>query len=501
MRKRWIGFAVWLGLTACLYFFENNTGTRVIFLCSLLFPLIPLLRNAFFSADEPMGKAEEKPLTVKAFAVQEADEPGDVRLYQPGDPIRRIHWKLSAKKGELLVRETAADPETAEEERTAVSDAGGAERKPRLRLAWPLAVWIVLCAALLLLIPGARRGAQALCNRVFAASERVNAYAYNYFPVPENQSALLAVMLMTAALTAVIALMLLLRSRLMALGIMAACTLFQVYFGLSFPAWVNIPLYGLLALEMMRRPFRRKSLTACGAVLLTVSLLAALFLPGVDAATEAASETARDHLSRMARQIAGSTWETPEGETETRHAHALSLQTGDRKAQTDREYRLVTVEEEQISMPRWVNLLKIMLLLLLTIALVSLPFTPFLLLNARKKKAQEARKAFASPNVSEAVCAIFHQVVTWLNETGHGAGNLLYRSWADSLPDGLPEDYASRFTRCARDFEEAAYSVHALPEEKRQQALALLKETETALWKTADWKQRLRIRYWMCLCE
>ena len=39
------------------------------------------------------------------------------------------------------------------------------------------------------------------------------------------------------------------------------------------------------------------------------------------------------------------------------------------------------------------------------------------------------------------------------------------------------------------------------PEEKRRMALSLLKETETALFRTADWKQRLRIRYWLCLCE
>ena len=52
MKKRWIGWAVWLLLAACLYFFENGTGTRIILLCSLLLPLIPALRSAFFGADQ-----------------------------------------------------------------------------------------------------------------------------------------------------------------------------------------------------------------------------------------------------------------------------------------------------------------------------------------------------------------------------------------------------------------------------------------------------------------
>ena len=501
MKKRWFGFALWLLLACCLYFFENNTGTRAILLCSLLFPLIPPLRFLFFSPDNPENGAAPKPLTVKTYVQREAEDAGDVRPYAPGDPVRRIHWKLSAKKDELLVRDTAAERETLLEERAALSPADGQKaRRPR-RLSLALAGGIILCVVLLLALPQANRGAQALCNRLFAASEKVNAYAYSYFPVPEGQGVAFAAVLAGAALTMLAALTALQKSRLMALGIMAACTLFQVYFGLAFPAWVNIPLYGLLALFMMKQPLRKKELLACCAAMAIITLLTALALPGVDDATETASETVRDQMSRIAQQLTGAAWETPEEETETRHVHTQSLHTGDNEAQTNREYRLVTVEEEQISMPHWINWLKIILLLLLTVALVSLPFAPFLLINARKKKAMEARKAFDSDRVDQAVCAIFQQVIAWLNETGHGAGNLLYRDWADQLPDALPEGYAARFAQCAEDFEEAAYSVHPLPEEKRRRALALLRETEAALWAKANWKQRLRLKYWMCLWE
>ena len=163
------------------------------------------------------------------------------------------------------------------------------------------------------------------------------------------------------------------------------------------------------------------------------------------------SENVRDHLSRMAQQITGGVWEIPEGENEARHLHTRSLMTGENEARTDREYRQKTVEEEQISMPRWINWLRMILLALLAIALIMLPFTPFLLLNARRKQAQERRKAFSGEDTAEAVRAIFEQVIRWMDETGQEAGNLLYRDRAKVLPEGMPSGYALRFARCAED--------------------------------------------------
>ena len=40
-----------------------------------------------------------------------------------------------------------------------------------------------------------------------------------------------------------------------------------------------------------------------------------------------------------------------------------------------------------------------------------------------------------------------------------------------------------------------------MPEQKRLDALGLLEETETALWKAAGKKQRFQLKYWMCLRE
>lgn len=500
MKKRWIGYAVWLLLVAGLYFFENNTGTRVVLLCSVLLPFVPLLRAVFFSPDGPTKEKEAAAsMTVGTFDIPETEETGNIRPYVPGDPVRRIHWKLSSKKNELLIRETAAGTETAEKQMNVPQSSR--QRKSGRRAAAVFVVGILLCVIMLLLIPGVRCGAQELCNRLFTASEAVNRYAYLRFTVPEGQDILPAAIILLCAFTLLIGMALMLRSRLTALGIMAACTLFQIYFGLAFPPWINIPLYSMFTVWMLRRPVRWNDLTACGVLILLVTLSVAVFLPGVDAATETASEQVRDRLSQFTEQITGHVAETPAGETETRHIHTRSLENGDGEAETGQEFRLVTAEEEQISMPHWINWLKAVLLLILTALLVVLPFAPFLMLNKRKKKTAENRKAFESENTNMAIQAIFRQVILWFEAVNAGAGNLLFRNWAAVLPEDLPEGFAERFARCAADCEEALYSSHPMPEQKRRAAMELLKETESALWKRANRRQRFYLKYWMCLAE
>ena len=106
MSRRFIGWLIWLALAACLYFFENNTGTRIVLCCSLLLPLIPAFRRMLFGADhaETPGR---KPVRTETRSAPEEAEDGDVRPYQTGDPVNRVHWKLSAKRRELLIRKTA----------------------------------------------------------------------------------------------------------------------------------------------------------------------------------------------------------------------------------------------------------------------------------------------------------------------------------------------------------------------------------------------------------
>ncbi|MBQ6399750.1 MAG: DUF58 domain-containing protein [Clostridia bacterium] len=41
---------------------------------------------------------------IMARATEDLNAPSDVRAYQPGDPMKKIHWKLSLRKNELMVR-------------------------------------------------------------------------------------------------------------------------------------------------------------------------------------------------------------------------------------------------------------------------------------------------------------------------------------------------------------------------------------------------------------
>ena len=214
MRRGRIGYAAWLLAVACLYFFENNAGTRAVLAMSVCLPALSIrcaalaARRAGCALELPAeavrggtaravcrltgsrllagcaftgSLAIENPLTgeqweksfraaggaarfaltaahcgqlcvrTKGAAIQDwfglarfpvaeaeasalvapdlkpaamprpdADGPGgapaadagaepdgDVRGYVPGDPVRLIHWKLSAKLDELLVREAA----------------------------------------------------------------------------------------------------------------------------------------------------------------------------------------------------------------------------------------------------------------------------------------------------------------------------------------------------------------------------------------------------------
>ncbi|MBQ3277683.1 MAG: DUF58 domain-containing protein [Clostridia bacterium] len=41
---------------------------------------------------------------IMSRATEDLNAPSDVRAYQPGDPMKKIHWKLSLRKNELMVR-------------------------------------------------------------------------------------------------------------------------------------------------------------------------------------------------------------------------------------------------------------------------------------------------------------------------------------------------------------------------------------------------------------
>ena len=67
-----------------------------------LFELL-VLPNLFRT--EPLKPAPGDPGSdIMSRATEDLSAPSDIREYQSGDPMKKIHWKLSVRKGELLVR-------------------------------------------------------------------------------------------------------------------------------------------------------------------------------------------------------------------------------------------------------------------------------------------------------------------------------------------------------------------------------------------------------------
>ena len=500
MKKRIAVYAVWAVLACLLYFFENHTDTRIILACTLFLPCLPAVRHSLFREDQRTRKAMFLPRTTRSMVSREEDEPGDLRAYLPGDPVSRIHWKLSAKRDTLLVRPQATSSgqeETVSD--TAREDSCPAGQRMQRRGLLIIALSGLLALVLLLLLPAARLGMQGILNRLFDASEASNAYLYDHFPVPDTQPVWPAVLLLVVMVLALTAVSLLTGTRAPMLFLIFACTVLQIYLGIRLPAGTNILLFTGLLFLLMARPWKWQAARTILCSMAALALAVLLLWPGMDVTTEAASEHARDWLSQTFLQISGTVRETPEGMTETRHVHTQSLTEGDLPARSARTFRLSTLEEKQISMPHHVNYLRIALLLLLTVVLLVLPFLPFAMLNRHRKQASEHIASFQSADTREAILAIFQQVIAWLEATGNASGNLPYARWEADLALHLSPEYALRFAGCEKLFEEAAYSSHPIPEDYRQRLLNLLRETEQTLKARADWKQRLRLIYRECL--
>lgn len=503
MKRNLLSWALLLISAAALYFFENNTGTRIVLLCAALFPL------GFLPPDRPFHKKRKG--TQKELRPDSAARPtggaagGSLREYVPGDPIRRIHWKLSAKTGRLLLRQEEPDEETfaGAQAKPVSRPAADAQDVAQARRGWAKRFALLFAVSLLLLflLPPARRGAAELCNRLFAKSEARGAYRYSRFAVPPGQSVRLAAVLLAMAAFAWAAFAVFSPGRWPGCVTALALSLFQVYYGVCFPAFANVLLFAAVGVLLLPRPISRKGALRLGLSALLIALGTAVFLPGVDERLEALSERVRDRVSLAAGLADQTIPEEAAGEMETRHTHSRSLLYGEEEARSFRSFRLLTQQEKQISLPHFVDWLKIVLLLILTVALVALPFLPFAVLNERRKQTARKRAAFEQENVPQAVAAMFCHTAAWLRCFQMDGGNRLFVEWPAVLKDRFPEEYVQRFARCARLFEEAAYSCHPMDETAREEVRALLRETETALQARANRRQRFRLRYVECLCE
>ena len=370
------------------------------------------------------------------------------------------------------------------------------------KTALPIAGVPLLAAVLLLALKPARESLKCLCNLVFAASEAVNAYAYDYFEVSDAASPVLALGLLVTAAAGVLLLAYLRGSKIVPLLAALVLSGGEIWLGLTPPAAVNVLLFALLALlALPADPLRGRLvlLPAIAAVFLSVQLLA----PGVRTGLEEASEHVRDRLDPVEQLVSGAD-HTPQQEPPqtAREENRLDTETageasGD--AQNTQDYQHIYEQEQEISPPKHIDYLKIAVLTLLILALLTLPFLPFVLFDARRRRALERRAAFDSPDCGKAIRALFLHLTAYLDRCGKGGGNQPFAQWDGTLTRTLSPEYAARFRQAAALFEEAAYSTHTMGEEQRAELRRLLTETERLLYDGADRKTKFRLKYLECL--
>ncbi len=359
----------------------------------------------------------------------------------------------------------------------------------------------LLALALLLALPAARESAKLLANRLFTASEAVNAYTYERYSVAPGTEIGAAPALLAVALLALYGFAVCSRRHITALLLAIGLILAEVYYGLTPKAWVNLLVFALLAAAFLWEKRSPGLLISYAACILLIAAAVSATVPGVNAKLEARSETWRDRFSSATQTVTGS--QSPQQAEEAggaRHESRLDIEDGNAE-NADATYEIRTENEHRIARPTFINWFKILLVSLLILLLLTLPFLPFFLAGERRKKAMERRRAFGSEDDAEAIRAMFAHCVAYIESRFGAKENCDYAAIPDLIGPALPDDYRTRYDEAALLWQEAAYSGTAPGAEKRSLMSAFLDETEELMYDRADRKSRLRMKYVECLHE
>ncbi len=363
-----------------------------------------------------------------------------------------------------------------------------------------------LCAPALFalaFVPAARAGALRLADRLFAASEAVNAYAYiRLADAAENAgaerlAALLCAVLLGALCVAAC------RRRSVAVLLFLGVVFTQAYFGVTPGVWRNVLLFAGLALPLASggREWSAAAVLLAGAAVVTLAVF--LLAPRPNAAVEAYSEHLRDELGAAAMTL---TQDAPQPEREPERAREESRHHEENAAMDGAGesaasgFERQTRTEREISLPHRVDWLRAALWLLLAVALLVVPFFPFLLVNRAKRRAEELHGAFADADNAAAIRAMFAHTMDWLRAGGLQTENRPYAQCAAAVEALTSAAYAARYAQTAPIWREAVYSDHAMTDAQREAVRALLDETAETIYEKASRRARLRMRYVDGLC-
>lgn len=319
----------------------------------------------------------------------------------------------------------------------------------RAKYWWLLAAAVLLAGFLALRFSEILHGLKLLADRLFTLSEERQSYEYNHFSVPQSTAALREGI---AFLSAVTALIFCFHGGLALAGVFLAA---QTYFGVTAPAgWLLLLLFtAVLSVLPQERLLFYAPLTAVLIGLAALVVFTAAPEPSVR--ISGWDEQARDHLALQSIFYE----RTPE---------RVEIPQEQMPPQPERE----TPPEQTASDVSSVNVLFIALLLLTLLLL----FVPAAVRDRARKKRERNRAGIDDADPAAAIRAMY----------------LHSRRWLRLKPEPVPEEIAALWLL-------AAYSEHPLTDGQRQQMAQYLTQVEQRVWQSATRRERLRIRYRLCL--
>ena len=311
-----------------------------------------------------------------------------------------------------------------------------------------IALSVLLLGFLALRCSEILHGLQLLANRIFSLSEGRQSYEYDYFVVTQSASALregAAFLSLAAAFVVYFH------------GGLALTMLFyiaQAYFGITAPiGWLL-----LLLLTAVFSVLPQERLRLHG-------LFAALLLGGAALIVSCAAPTPNVRISGWDEQL-----------RDRLALHSIFYERTPEQVEIPQEQMPPPQNTEQSFPPstseRKVNVL-FMTLLLLTLVLL---FVPAVVRDRVRKRRARNRADFDNPDAATAIRAMY----------------LHSRRWLRLRPEPVPEDIDALWLQ-------AAYSDHPLSDDRRAQMEQYLAQVEQRVWQSATKRERLRIRYRLCL--
>lgn len=369
-----------------------------------------------------------------------------------------------------------------------------------------VAALIAALAAVLALVPSMRAGAMLACNALFTASEAANRYAYIRFALPPQADPAVCgaafgcwLAWAAGAIAGVAA-----GSRSAAVPLLTAVGLAaaQVYLGVVPSAGMQLLLFGCLGALIIRDTvcwISWPDLAAASALVLALALAVSLLLPGVHPELETRSEQLRDWLSRQWPGGASVPISEDISPNSMRQESLLTeAETGEtQQDQAARSYERQQKYQRDISDPRPVNYLRMILMLLLIVLMLVGPFLPFLWFDRQRRRAAAMREAFDAEDPAQAIAAMFRHVARLMIACGARPDNLGFSMPDDQLD--LPAAYRAAYRHGIALWQEAVYSDHPMTAEQKAQMAALLHQTRQLVYERASRRLRFRLQYVECL--